>query len=120
MSQEEYQAFLKKNKKTKTPKYRNKKTTINGLEFDSAKEAKRYSDLCLWQHSGQIQKLEHQRSFEIVINGQLVCTYVSDFCYEKDGELIVEDVKSTVTKTPVYVLKKKLMKAVLNIDIQEY
>ena len=36
--------------------------------------------------------------------------YIADFTYKKDGKLIVEDVKSEITKkNPVYVMKKKLM-----------
>ncbi len=49
-----------------------------------------------------------------------ICAYLADFTYNRNGKEIVEDVKSEMTrKLPVYKLKKKLMKAILNIEIQE-
>lgn len=101
-------------------KYRSTKKTVDGIEFDSAKEARRYIDLKGWQDSGQIKRLEHQRAFDLEVNGHHICSYVADFCYEESGLLVVEDVKSKVTrKLPSYVIKKKLMAAVLGITIVE-
>lgn len=119
MSLEEYHAHLEK-RKPKELKYRNKKKVVNGLEFDSTKEARRYQDLLAWQHSGQITQLLRQQSFDIVVNGELICSYVADFTYRLEGQLVVEDVKSKVTrKLDLYRIKKKLMKAVLGIEIRE-
>jgi hypothetical protein len=53
------------------------------------------------------------------VNNQVICTYTADFRYEESGEAIVEDVKSRPTMTQVYRLKKKLMKAIYDIDIKE-
>lgn len=101
-------------------KYRNKKTVVDGVVFDSAKEAKRWQYLCLLQRAGQITGLERQVRIPIVINGIKVCSYVADACYYEDGSYRVEDTKSDFTrKLPVYRLKKKLIKAVLGIDIVE-
>ncbi len=116
---EEYKALMAKRQPEKPNKFRNVKKIVNGLEFDSTKEARHYQDLLAWQQSGQITELERQRPFMIEINGMHVCTFFADFTYVKDGSLIVEDVKSRATKTPVYQLKKKLVKSVLNIDIVE-
>lgn len=102
---------------TKKPKYGNKKTVANGIEFDSKKEANRYNELRLMQHAGIISDLKTQKKFEIIINGQLICSYIADFSYKKDGVIVTEDVKGF--KNSIYRLKKKLMKAVHNIQIFE-
>jgi hypothetical protein len=51
------------------------------------------------------------------VNGVLVCTYVGDFDYWENGEYIVEDVKGFLT--PVFKLKRKLVKALHGITIRE-
>lgn len=121
MSLAEYNALMaKRQPEPKKPKYRNEKKEYAGLMFDSTKEANRYADLLNWQTSGQITELTRQTPFAIEINGEHICDYVSDFTYKKDGQLVVEDVKSKATrKLPLYGLKKKLVKAVLGIEIQE-
>jgi hypothetical protein len=102
----------------KVPKYRNIKTTVDGITFDSAKEARRYSELKLLERSGRITGLEVQPSFPIVINGVKVCTYKADFGYvDQIGSPVIEDCKGF--KTPVYRLKKKLMLAVHGIEVLE-
>ena len=120
MTPEEYKDFLAKRKPEKVAKYRNVKKVANGVEFDSTKEANRYVDLCLWQKTGQIHGLEHQKPFSLVVNGVEVATYVADYVYFKDGEMIVEDVKSKITrKNATYRLKFKLIEAIYGIAIQE-
>lgn len=47
-------------------------------------------------------------------------TYRADFVYMKDGQQIVEDVKGSPRMlTPEYLLKKKMMRALLGIIIKE-
>lgn len=89
--------------------------------FDSAKEARRYQDLKLMFHYGKIASLRLQPRFPLEVNCQLIATYVADFQYVdlKTLKVVVEDVKSKATKTTVYLLKKRLMKAIHNIDIKE-
>lgn len=101
----------------KRNKYSNKKTEVDGISFDSKKEARQYVDLKNMQAAGIISDLILQKKFDIIINGKKVCYYKADFEYMRDGATIVLDVKGM--KTPVYNLKKKLMKAVLGIDITE-
>lgn len=104
----------------KRSKFGNKKKEVNGVVFDSTKEARRYVDLLNWQQSGQIRELRHQHEFPITVNEVAICSYVADFTYLKDGDFIVEDTKSKITrKLPVYRLKLKLMLAVYGITIQE-
>src|SRR5574343_173201 len=101
-------------------KYRNTKTVIDGVTFDSKKESARYSDLKLMHRAGGITDLTLQPKFDIVINGQKVCSYIADFSYVENGVTVVEDVKSEMTrKLPTYRLKKKLMKAVHSIEVRE-
>lgn len=43
----------------------------------------------------------------------------ADFSYRAGGKLIVEDVKSTATRTKEYLRNKKFMRSKFGIDIQE-
>ncbi len=96
---------------SKLRKYRNIKTEIDGIIFDSKKEAKRYTELCLLQSQKIIKDLETQPRFELFVNGVKVCSYIADFRYFdiSQQKWIVEDVKSSATKTPLYRLKKKIL-----------
>lgn len=67
---------------------------------------------------GEIEDLELQVVYKMEVNGMLVCKYLADFRYRQNGEVVVEDVKGV--STPVYLLKKKLMKACHGIDISEW
>ncbi len=110
----------KENKATYKPKrskYGNTRTEVEGIKFDSAKEAKRYQDLKIESFAGAISSLKLQPVYPIEINGVLVCKYKGDFEYIRNGVKILEDVKGM--KTPIYRLKKKLVKAVYGIDILE-
>lgn len=98
-------------------KYRNKKTVVDGIKFDSQREATRYSVLKIMQAAGVISDLRLQVPYVINVNGLKICKYVADFVYIDRGREVVEDVKGM--KTPTYNLKKKLMKAVHGIEIQE-
>ncbi|MCD9188262.1 MAG: DUF1064 domain-containing protein [Pyrinomonadaceae bacterium] len=105
---------------TKANKYRNRKTVIDGIIFDSAKEARRYFELKILERNGLIAELERQVKFRIEINGVKICDFIADFQYVQNGEIIVEDVKSEATrKIPAYRLKNKLMLAVWGIKIKE-
>ena len=97
-------------------KFGNKKTLIDGIWFDSKKEAKRYQDLVLMQKAKLIRNLMRQQVFELVE----CIKYVADFTYfddTKDGQFVVEDVKGF--KTDVYKIKKKLMRYFHKIEILE-
>lgn len=91
-----------------------------GITFDSVKEANRYADLVLLQRAGKISELARQVPFQIDVNGQSICRYVADHVYVENGERIVEDVKSPITrKLPEYRLKNKLLRAVHGVAIRE-
>lgn len=100
-------------------KYRSRWTVLDGVKFQSAKEARRYRDLALMEKSGAIFNLMRQRPFTLAVNGIPVCKFVADFTYteQPSGAYVVEDVKGM--RTPIYKLKAKLMKACLGITIRE-
>lgn len=104
----------------KPPKFRNRKTEVDGLSFDSAKEARRWSELCLLQRAGQISDLARQVRMPLVVNGQLVCTFIPDATYVENGRQVIEDTKSPITrKHPVYRIKVKLLKALTGAEVRE-
>jgi len=118
MNIEEYKKIQAKRK---TRKYRNRKIVYNGVEFDSKKEYNRYIELKYMAINGSIKELNVHVIFSLDINKYHICNYIADFTYIVGNDLIVEDVKSEITrKLPVFALKKKLMKAILNIDIKEH
>ena len=110
-------------------KYRNVRTVVDGINFDSKREAARYQELRLLEKSGLIRELRLQVPYKLTINGVTIGKYVADFCYvegciDVQGETkvfvsreVIEDVKGF--KTATYRLKKKLMKAIHGIEVRE-
>lgn len=104
-------------------KYHSKKTVVDGIEFDSAKEAKRYTKLRDMQEAGEIQGLRLQVPFEILPSFECDgvkyrgMKYIADFVYYRDGKQVVEDTKGW--KTAEYRMKKKLMAYMNHINIEE-
>lgn len=108
-------------------KYKAKKAVVDGIVFDSRKEAKRYTELKKLEEMGSIRDLSLQvqfelmPSFEIVIDGKKrkrrPITYVADFVYYKGNEKVIEDVKGL--RTPVYKIKKKLFEYRYHETIRE-
>lgn len=98
-------------------KYGAIKTTVDGIKFDSKKEAARYRALVLLQKAGHISDLSLQPKFDLIVNGTKIGFYKADFKYMLNGDQVIEDVKGM--KTPVYNLKKKMIKAIYGFDIYE-
>ena len=99
-------------------KYRNVKCTYDGRKFDSKAERDRYIELTILLRVQEIRDLKCQVKFPIEIAGKKICNYIADFTYyDKEGNYIVEDKKGV--RTGIYVMKKKLLKAVYGIDIKE-
>ncbi len=119
-------------------KYKAIKTCVNGIEFDSRKEAMRYQELLLLERAGVILKLERQVKYILIPaqyetyerygkNGQRLkdgqrllekeCAYIADFVYEENEKEIVEDTKGIKTKD--YIIKRKLMLWTHGIRIRE-
>lgn len=104
-------------------KYHNNKTKVDGIIFDSRKEADRWFQLQFLLKANKISDLKRQVKFELIkthyygkecIRG---CSYIADFVYFEDGVKVVEDTKGY--KTPEYKIKKKIFleKYVLNGDV---
>ncbi len=101
-------------------KYGAVKTVVDGITFDSKKEAARYQVLKAMQAARLIRDLELQPKFDLhATNGAKVCQYRADFFYLDTESLaaVIEDCKGI--KTPMYRLKKKWLKAEYGIDIVE-
>lgn len=122
-------------------KYNNRKIIVDGIKFDSKKEAARYKELKTLERAGIIQNLQRQVKYVLIPaqyepsgeiytkgkekgkpkKGKLLereCAYYADFVYStKGGELVVEDTKGM--RTPDYIIKRKLMLYVHGIRIVE-
>ncbi len=121
-------------------KYGNTKITVDGIQFDSKREAARYQELKLLERAGVISFLQRQTKFQLIPDqhapsnavytkgprkgqrkpGKLLekeCSYIADFCYIQNGETVVEDAKGY--RTEVYRIKKKLMLERYGIQIRE-
>jgi hypothetical protein len=92
---------------------------VDGIVFDSEREANRYKQLSFLLKAGVIGLLERQVAFELNEGGTHSLKYVADFVYVRQdtGERIVEDCKGFRTKE--YRKKKRLMRQVYNIKIFE-
>ena len=109
----------------RTNKYKNIKTTVGNLKFDSKKEAKRFEELLLLLKAHEIEELRLQHSFTLIesytaLDGEKIkaMKYIADFTYiDRLRGFIVEDVKGK--QTDVYKMKKKLMKDIYDISITE-
>lgn len=95
-------------------KYNAKKTNVDGIKFDSIREADRYCELKLLEKAKEIRNLELQPRFLLqdkfkdkTGTTHRKIEYVADFMYiDKCGKTIVEDVKGVLTD--VYKIKKKM------------
>ena len=98
-------------------KYRAQPVVTDEGRFASKKE---YADWCalkLREKAGLITHLQRQVKFPLTINAQLVTTFIADAVFFENGKRVVVDSKGV--QTPVYRLKKKLMRALLNIEVHE-
>jgi hypothetical protein len=104
-------------------KYHAKKTTVDGITFDSRREADRYLVLKSMEEAGSIEDLRRQVRYELVpafdVDGRHYrpVYYVADFVYMEDGKTVVEDVKGMVTD--VYKIKSKLFARRYGMSIKE-
>ena len=127
--------------KPRRSKYGSKKITVDGQEFDSQKEARRYGELKLLLTAGKISDLRTQVLYELIPTQfetyerygkkgkrlkdglrvvERATDYVADFVYVENGKTVVEDVKSVATrKKESYIIKRKLMLYLKKIKIKE-
>lgn len=107
-----------------TAKYRNRPCTVGAEKYRSQRERDRHQELVLLQRAGHIAGLTREVPFvladAVTIQGRKrpALRYVADYVYcTADGQQVVEDCKGM--RTPVYNLKRHLMKAVHGIEIKE-
>lgn len=123
-------------------KYGNRNVVVDGITFDSEREAHRYTELKILEKADKITGLQLQREFELIPAqremtdqiytkgpnegklkpGKVIehkCSYMADFVYwDLDtGKMIVEDAKGMRTKD--YIIKRKLMLYEYGIRIKE-
>lgn len=105
-------------------KYKARKTVIDGITFDSEREARRWQQLRLLERSGAITYLQRQVTYVLAPKAKLygeertrpAIRYVVDFQYVENGETVLEDSKGV--DTPVSRLKRHLMKTVHGLDVR--
>ncbi len=125
-------------------KYNNRKIIVDGITFDSKKEAKRYKELKMLERSGIIHDLKRQVKYVLIPaqyepsgevytkgkekgkpkKGKLTereCAYYADFVYYRNDEIIVEDVKGYKKGGAynIFSIKRKLMLYVYGIKVKE-
>lgn len=124
--------------KKKGNKYHNSAVIVDGISFQSRKEARRWRELKLMESAGMIHGLTRQKKFVLIPaqrepdtvgkrggkhKGKLIereVAYYADYSYyDKDGNEVVEDVKSPATRTKDYIVKRKMMLYVHGIRIRE-
>lgn len=121
-------------------KYGNRKTVVDGITFDSKKEANRFRELQLLERAGKITALQRQVKYVLIPTqrefsneiykkgahqghfkpGKVLekeCSYIADFAYIQDGAYVVEDTKGV--RTEAYKIKWKLMLERYGIQIKE-
>lgn len=121
-------------------KYGNRKTVVDGITFDSKKEANRFRELQLLERAGKITALQRQVKYVLIPTqrefsneiykkgahqghfkpGKVLekeCSYIADFAYIQDGAYVVEDTKGV--RTEAYKIKRNLMLVCYGIQIKE-
>lgn len=88
--------------------------TVDGIIFDSKKEAQRYRELQLAKKSGSVEFFLRQVPFDL--SGGI--KYRLDFLvFWADGKITFEDVKGC--RTEIYKLKKKQVESLYPVEITE-
>lgn len=121
-------------------KYGNRKAVVDGITFDSKKEANRFRELQLLERAGKITALQRQVKYVLIPTqrefsneiykkgahqghfkpGKVLekeCSYIADFAYFQDDKYVVEDTKGV--RTEAYKIKRKLMLERYGIQIRE-
>lgn len=107
--------------KPKRSKYGNRKTVVDGITFDSKREAERWLYLRAREEAGEISHLERQPIFKLSVGDRPVlirskgypngrqAKYAADFAYFDGDRRIIEDAKGHRTRD--FILKKAIVEA---------
>lgn len=104
----------------KKHKYKAKKALVDGIQFDSRREARRYLQLRLLEQAGDITGLELQPEYGLhALGGAQIAKYIGDFRYVDvaTGQTVLEDAKGV--RTRLYRLKAKWVRLQYGIEIRE-
>jgi len=111
---------------TRRNKYGARKVVMDGLKFDSMREAKRWLALRQDERNGEISGLERQVKYVLAPGVKLAgekrakteLRYFADFRYVDlmTGQTVVEDAKGR--ETEAFRIKRHLMKAIHNVDLR--
>jgi len=114
LSREERKALAKK----RGNKFGAKKTVLDGITFDSRREAAYYAELKLLEKAGEVCEVELQKPFALTINGQLIGTYRCDFAFYDNTRRCyrVVDVKGVLTRE--FQRTRRLMRALHGIEVE--
>ena len=116
ISYKQARSLLKKPRKR--TKFNNTIVDTPAGRFHSKKEYARYLVLAGQEDTGGISELNRQVPFALHVGDTKVCNYIADFTYrDKKNRYIVEDVKGLIT--PLYRLKKKMLRAEYGIEVLE-
>lgn len=110
-------------------KYKNRKVVVDGELFDSKKEALRWRQLKSLEKIKAISDLQRQVKYTLIPSqkdesGKVIeqkCSYIADFVYKQNGQIVVEDVKGYRKggAYAVFVIKRKLMLQKYGIRVKE-
>lgn len=112
---DQYRAAQKKMRR----KYGNRPVIVDGIRFDSKREAAYYGELKMREKAGEVSEVELQRRFALVGgDGILITTYVADFYFFDHiaDRFRCIDVKGYVTRE--FTIKRRLMKSFLGIEVE--
>ena len=107
--------------KIKPAKYRNKKCVVDGIMFDSQREAREWRNLKLLERAGKIERLERQPTYKLIVDGSSIGRFTPDFqFFDLDqNRFRVIDVKSPATASETaFRLRKKLFTAIYKIECE--
>lgn len=97
-----------------TSKYRSRRTVVDGISFDSKREAARYNELKLLRQAGRVLWFIMQVPFRLPGGTR----WYADFLVVwGNGSITVEDTKGFKTET--YRVKKREVEAAYGIEIME-
>jgi len=91
--------------------------TDGGTTPSAGHRALPYEQLSWLECGGLVANLQLQPRYPLRVDSALIATYIADFSYEHAGAIVVEDCKGV--RTPVYRLKRRLMRALYGIEIVE-
>jgi hypothetical protein len=116
ISASEYRAISASPKKSK---YKNKRTVVDGISFDSKAESRYYLELKILERSGQVTSVEMQKPFPLVApSGQVIGSYRADFSFWDTSKKCQRVIDVKGFDTPLSRWKRKHVKAQYGIEVE--